>query len=80
MTASNDVFFALFSGGYTRYHLRGLTLTAVIVLIALDQLFQPAAQDGMGPNRYWPYWPARPTKSEGHGFKVSKSVRPDRMS
>jgi hypothetical protein len=37
---SNDVFFALFSGGYTRYHLRALSLSAVIVLIACNWLFQ----------------------------------------
>ena len=34
---SNDIFFALLSGGYTRYHLRALPLLAVIVLIAFNQ-------------------------------------------
>lgn len=41
---SNDVFFALFSGGYTRYHLRALSLVALVILIACDAYFQQRAE------------------------------------
>jgi hypothetical protein len=36
---SNDVFFALFSGGYSRYHLRALTLLAMAILVASNSYF-----------------------------------------
>jgi hypothetical protein len=37
ISLSNDAFFALFSGGYTRYHLRALMLVGTVILIALDR-------------------------------------------
>jgi hypothetical protein len=51
MAGSNDIFFALFSGGYTRYHLKTLTLVAMGILVAFDS--------------YFGYWRQRLTKQAG---------------